>query len=41
MKTKIKHTGALLTLITVLFFLGSREDTLNMGSSSVAFEDDN
>lgn len=26
MKTKIKHKGALLTLITVLFFLGSCED---------------
>ena len=41
MKTKIKNAGALLTLITVLFFLGSCEDMLNMDSSRVAFEDDN
>lgn len=41
MKTKIKHKGALLTLITVLFFLGSCEDMLNTDSSRVAFEDDN
>ena len=36
MKTKIKHKGALLTLITVLFFLGSCEDMLNTDSSRVA-----
>ena len=41
MKTKIKHKGVLLTLITVLFFLGSCEDMLNTDSSRVAFEDDN
>lgn len=39
MKTKIKHKGVLLTLITVLFFLGSCEDMLNTDSSRIAFED--